>query len=129
MKLAKLLVSMLAVNQCDAVPDVLTVTKIATDLVAGKTGEAALEKIAAAAANPVVVGIAATAWTVSTVADSYFENQTKQAEAQAKQAEAQAKQAEAQANQLYLLYLMNMNMNGFEYERISNMDGFRHTVK
>ena len=81
MKLAKLLVPMLAVDQCDAVPDVVTITKLATDLVTGKTGEAALAAAykAAAAVNPVAaVGIGATAWTVSTVADSYFENQTKQ---------------------------------------------------
>ena len=132
MKLTKLFLPMLALSQCDAVADVVTVAKIATDVVAGKTGEAALAAAynAAAAVNPVAVaGIGAAAYTVTTVADSYFENQTKQAEAQAKQAEAQAKQAEAQANQLYLLYLMNMNMNGFEYERISNMDGFLHTVK
>merc|ERR1719259_536151 len=100
MKLAKLLVSMLAVNQCDAVPDVVTVAKVATDVVAGKTGEAALGKIAAAA-NPMMAGIAATAWTVSTVADSYFEHQNVKVKEQTKQAEEHTKQAEEQTKQSF----------------------------
>ena len=171
---------MLALSQCDAGADYCTVAKIATDVVAGKTGEAALAAAynAAAAVNPVAVaGIGAAAYTVTTVADSYFENQTKQAEeqtkqaaehtkqaeektkqaaeqtkqaeaqakqaeeqtkqaeeqtkqaeAQAKQAEEQTKQAEELTKQLHLLSLLNTNMNGFESERIPNMDGFRHTV-
>ena len=92
MKLAKLLVSMLAVNQCDAVPDVVTVTKIATDLVTGKTGGAALSN-AAAAVNPVVAGMGAAAYTVSKVADSYFEHQSVKVKEQTKQAEEQTKQS------------------------------------
>ena len=141
MKLTKLLVAVLAVNQCDAVADycVVTAAKVGTDLVAGKTlegtGSAVLQ--AAAAINPLAAaGILATAWTASTVADSYFEHQTlqaeeltKQAKELTKQAEARAKQAEELTKQLLLLSRLNTNMNEFEPEQISNMNGFRHTVK
>ena len=131
MKLTKLFLPMLALSQCDAVADVCTVAKIATDVVAGKTGETALAAVckAAAAVNPVAVaGIGAAAYTVTTVADSYFENQTKQAKEVTKQAKELTKQLELQL-ELHLLTLLNKNMNGFEYERIPNMDGFRHTVQ
>ena len=104
MKLTKLLVAVLAVNQCDAVADycVVTAAKVGTDLVAGKTlegtGSAVLQ--AAAAINPLAAaGILATAWTASTVADSYFEHQTLQAEELTKQAKELTKQAEARAKQ------------------------------
>ena len=96
MKLTKLLVPMLAMDQCDASPDVVTVAKVATDVVAGKTGEAALAAAykAAAAINPVAVaGIGAAAWTVSTVAGSYFDHQTVKVKEQTKQAEEQTKQS------------------------------------
>ena len=53
----------------------------------------------------------------------------KQAEEQTKQAEAKAKQAEELTKQLLLLSRLNTNMNEFEPEQISNMNGFRHTVK
>ena len=99
---------MLAVNQCDAIPDVVTVAKLGTEIIAEKIGLDAVCK-AATAVNPVAVfGIGSAAWTVSTVADSYFENQTKQSEEQTKQSKEQTKQLEEKSKESL-----------YQYERIS----------
>ena len=115
MKLTKLLVAMFVVNQCDAVPDVVTVAKLGTEIIAEKIGWDAICK-AATAVNPVAVfGIGSAAWTVSTVADSYFENQTKQSEERTKQLEEQTKQSKEQTKQLEEKSKESL----YQYERIS----------